>query len=46
MAARRCFGAGVLDQPKPGAPSDEEDGEHTAGDEDERGLHAGTGEHP
>jgi hypothetical protein len=36
----------VLNQPEPGSPADQEDGEEDAGDEDERRLYTGTGEYP
>jgi hypothetical protein len=39
-------GPGVLDEPEPGAPAYEEQGEHEAGDDDEGELYTGAGEQP
>ena len=36
----------MLDEPEPGAPADEKQREHTAGNNDERQLHSSASEQP
>ena len=42
----RCLGAGVLNESQPGAPSDQEQRQYGAGNNDERQLHTRAGENP